>query len=66
MALQIQDFRKHNDLFCFVENPWSIPTANVAELRCFWFVYLDVFLDLLKEKANKKAKDLYKCWMLIE
>ncbi|KAL4082394.1 hypothetical protein QTP88_029992 [Uroleucon formosanum] len=76
MSLRFSDFRKYQEPFRLVENPWSITTANIAHLSVFGYEARDLKNELfdlqhdteLKSvfEEKKKNKAHYEFWKAVE
>lgn len=76
MSLRFSDFRKYQEPFRLVENPWSITTANIAHLSVFGYEARDLkneLIDLQHDtelksvfEEKKKNKAHYEFWKAVE
>lgn len=76
MSLRFSGFRKYQEPFRLVENPWSITTANIAHLSVFGYkarglknelidLQHDTELKSVFEEKNKN-KAHYEFWRAVE
>lgn len=76
MSVRFSDFRKYQEPFRLVENPWAITTANVAHLSIFGYEARNLkneLIDLQNDtelksifEEKKKEKAHYEFWKAVE
>ena len=76
MSVRFSDFRKFQEPFRLVENPWAITTTNVAHLSVFGYEARDLKNELIDLQIDTEVKSIfedkrkdkahYELWKLVE
>jgi len=59
MSLRFSDFRKYQEQFCLVENPWSITIVNIAHLSVFGYEARDLKNELIDLQHDTELKSVF-------
>jgi len=59
MSLRFSDFRKYQEPFRLVENPWSITTVNIAHLSVFGYEARDLKNELIDLQHDTELKSVF-------